>query len=439
MRILFCSAYLPPYAPLAAARISKLAAYLWRQGHDLRLYGAKNTHMPRLIEPEFPTDNAVYADFHDPRDTPTNLLKSLKPRRPAQAKAEAGANGATAPAAPPRPARPSRLKQGFWSVYETFFALPDPYCRWAHAAPEALRQAWPDWRPNIIYATAPPHSSSLAAHTLAEHYRVPWVAELRDLWTSHPYYDAPWLRRPIERRLENKTLGTAAGLVTVTRTWETWLGRYGKPTLLAMNGFAREDYVAAPPRKSELMPVSDDDLVLVYAGALYGEKRDPRPILRALKQLSAEGIGNIRLVFYTPDQAAAQATVDREEAGALVHVLPPIGRKDVLLREQAADILLLLRWDNPAEDSVIAGKLFEYIGARRPILSVGRTAGEAAEIIRDNGFGLVSNDPDEIAAYLKRAAHGDATADPAPHDHRRDAFDRVAQFEKIERFLAELT
>ena len=65
----------------------------------------------------------------------------------------------------------------------------------------------------------------------------------------------------------------------------------------------------------------------------------------------------------------------------------------------------------------------EYIGARRPSLSLGSLTGEAAAIVRDNRLGLASNDPAEIAAMLVRrrldvkaklgrlpdAAHGDRT------------------------------
>ena len=35
------------------------------------------------------------------------------------------------------------------------------------------------------------------------------------------------------------------------------------------------------------------------------------------------------------------------------------------------DQLLLLRWNDPREDGVIAGKLFEYIGVGKPTLSIG--------------------------------------------------------------------
>ena len=61
--------------------------------------------------------------------------------------------------------------------------------------------------------------------------------------------------------------------------------------------------------------------------------------------------------------------------------------------------------------SVATGKLFEYLGARRPILVLGDGTA-AAEIVRSAVAGIVASatDPDEIAAALERLV----TKPPAP-------------------------
>jgi hypothetical protein len=98
------------------------------------------------------------------------------------------------------------------------------------------------------------------------------------------------------------------------------------------------------------------------------------------------------------------------------------------------DVLLLCRWDNPAEDGIIPGKLFEYIGARRPVLSLGSLTGEAADIVRNGNFGLVSNDPMEIAQALRawiaeKRSEGGRLADLS--GTAAAAYQRDVQFEKI--------
>jgi hypothetical protein len=102
--------------------------------------------------------------------------------------------------------------------------------------------------------------------------------------------------------------------------------------------------------------------------------------------------------------------------------------------ERQVDILLECRWQDRAGDGVIPGKLFEYIGARRPILSLGSLTGEAAEIVRGNNFGLVSNDPDEIKAMLLECLKIKARLGRLPDrsDGAESRFHRETQFQKID-------
>jgi len=125
----------------------------------------------------------------------------------------------------------------------------------------------------------------------------------------------------------------------------------------------------------------------------------------------------------------------------VIEICPPVPRREILRIERAADVLLLSRWADPRDDGVIPGKLFEYIGARRPILAIGSTTGEAAEIVRSGPFGLVSNSPMEIAEQLlawigeKRAAGGRLPDLPAAPTRR---YLREAQFRRIDPLITEL-
>ena len=66
-----------------------------------------------------------------------------------------------------------------------------------------------------------------------------------------------------------------------------------------------------------------------------------------------------------------------------------------------ADVLLLLTWDNHLERGVLTGKLFEYIGASKPILSIGAINDDASRLITSNNFGVASNNPEVIYSFLK--------------------------------------
>ena len=39
-------------------------------------------------------------------------------------------------------------------------------------------------KPDIIFASSSPYTSLIIANKVAKKYNLPWVAELRDLWTE---------------------------------------------------------------------------------------------------------------------------------------------------------------------------------------------------------------------------------------------------------------
>lgn len=56
---------------------------------------------------------------------------------------------------------------------------------------------------------------------------------------------------------------------------------------------------------------------------------------------------------------------------SIVQVHDSIPYKEALRAQREADVLLLLLWNDPREKGIYTGKLFEYIGAGRPILAIG--------------------------------------------------------------------
>lgn len=391
MKVLLIAGFFPPYSPSSATRAPALARFLLAEGHDVRVVGYKMLDVPVVLQPGLPEGIAHYADRDD----------------------VAGAG----------------LRLRLTCALGRELDLPDQRAVWIGPTRNTARRILKSWKADLIYATVPPMSCALAAEAIAAEHGIPWVCEFRDLWTGHPYYTARPLLGRIEKYLERKMIGSAAGVVTVTRGWAEQLrANFGRPTACILNGYESTEFIlqeSPPPGK----------LTLLYAGALYGPKRDPSPLFAALEQL-----GNRRheieaqFLVEAPEQVLQQAHAYGVTDSLNVKGLIP--RSDVLTRLSRTDVLLLLRWDDPSEDHVLAGKLFEYIGAGRPILSVGSTTGEAADIIRENGFGVVSREPDEIATALNRWLDEKRSGGiPGLDDTRRANFDRNVQFANLLEFL----
>jgi glycosyltransferase involved in cell wall biosynthesis len=94
---------------------------------------------------------------------------------------------------------------------------------------------------------------------------------------------------------------------------------------------------------------------------------------------------------------------------------------------------LLVITEGSTRRSVATGKLFEYLGAGRPILVLGEET-EAARIVTDAGAGFATpaDEPEKIAAALRRLLE----AEPAGGADR-EAIERYA-YPKLAEEYAEL-
>lgn len=438
MKILLVAGFFPPYAPMSATRVNKLAKYLFNAGHDVRVLGARNIHYPPVMALEIPEERVTFAPVFEVLDVPEKILACISPAS-VSPKARGGGEVSEKTQKPAqhtgkRPGLASRFKSAVMRLYASIVSVPDSRIGWYPSAVREGRRMLADWKPDVIYASAPPHTSLLVASKLAREFNIPWFCEYRDLWVDHPYYDGSWLRRLIERPLEGRTLANCTGLVTVTKTWAEHLKtRHDKPVAFVMNGFDPDDYAPA----NSLSPLDPDHLTILYAGGIYIGKRDPAVLFQALAEMGAAA-QMVRVHFYMPAPSLKMVEAMARHYGVADQVIfhGLVQRDQVVALQQRSDILLLLRWDSPEENGVLAGKLFEYIGSGRPILSLGSTTGEAAEIIRKNGLGLVTNDKDQIikqlGEWLAQKRNGRV---PAPPEQDLAVFSRPYQFGELMKFI----
>lgn len=433
MKILIVSGFFPPYAPVSGSRINKLAKYLVEQGHDLKVLSPIREDQGTSLTPEISMDKVIFTEFKDINAFPStvkNWLKNLfgkseKNKGDSQRNLEEDGR---------EQEKGTGEESKLSYYYRKITNIPDRTIGWYPTAVKEGRKLFQNWAPDIIFTTVPPFTSLIVASKLARIIDVPWVADYRDLWSDHGYYSGSDLRKKIDKFIEKRALSNCSGLVTVTDSWVKLLkNARNMPVELAMNGFDPDDFENIKPKT--LYP---DHLTILYAGALYQGKRDPLKLFQALAKMG-EDAKKVKVLLYTEfgkdelsdEQRKVIKDNNLEDQIVCSTYIPQAELHSIMA---ATNILLLLRWDDKRENSVIAGKLFEYIGAGKQILSVGGREGEAADIIRDNNFGLVSNDEDEIAEYLKEKLK-DKKNSPNPN---RDKFMRAAQFEKIEKFMAGL-
>jgi len=255
---------------------------------------------------------------------------------------------------------------------------PDPMRGWYKHAVKTGSDLLQREQVDAILSSSHPETCHLIARTLAEKHQLPWIADLRDLWTQNPYYNHCALRRFAEKRLELRTLGKASALVTVSRPLADDLSRLHthKPVYAITNGFDPEDACFGPPELT-------DKFTITYTGVLYGGKRDPSMFFEALKNLMRDGVidpDRVEVRFFGSQDPWLFDEIRNADLDGVVKVLGFVPRDQALQRQRESQLLLLLLWNNPQERGVYTGKVFEYLAARRPIIALG---GPEESVVKD--------------------------------------------------------
>jgi glycosyltransferase involved in cell wall biosynthesis len=161
------------------------------------------------------------------------------------------------------------------------------------------------------------------------------------------------------------------------------------PVELVTNGFDPEDFVPAEAAGVKAKPGAGGAFELVHTG-LFAVDGNPERLWRVLREKCLEDREFARRMRIT-----LAGKTDREVAAAIADAglgenLRDLGYQShtevVKLQKEAAVLLLPLRKE-PEYRATLPGKLFEYLGARRPILGIGQTDGAMARVLAETASG----------------------------------------------------
>ncbi|MBA3662158.1 MAG: glycosyltransferase [Gammaproteobacteria bacterium] len=255
----------------------------------------------------------------------------------------------------------------------TLFAYPDEMRGWRLPAIAAGKKLLQEGKFDAILSSSFPVTSHLIACNLSRSLNIPWVADLRDLWTQNHNYLYP-KRKLIETRLEKKTLHHADALSTVSNSLAKKLqDRYeNKYMCVIPNGF--DSALINDP----CAPLTSE-FTITYTGLVYRGKQNPGRLFQALHDLFEEGKLDYRKVkvrFYGVVQKWIAQLTKLFGLEEIVVQHGPVLRDDVIARQRESQVLLLCGWEEEYETGVLPLKMFEYFAARRPIIATGGTPNE---------------------------------------------------------------
>lgn len=414
-RVLIVTYYFPPRLHVASLRLRGLAKYLPEFGWAPLILTAA---LPGAPDQRFQVIQTPY-----PGDA-TSLLKKKLHLRPDKGFQE-------------QVGIPLAIRQGkrsFTSKVMTFvkgvIAYPDEQKGWHPFAVKTGIELLQEGNFNALISSSGPMVTHLIAKDLKARHHIPWIADLRDLWTQDHYYPYGFLRKWCERRLELKTLSWADALVTVSEPLAEKLSTLyrKKPVFAIPNGFDPDEARSAPLTKA---------FTITHTGQLYRGKRDPGLLLKALHELITERVidpNAPKVRFFGPTQYWLEQEIKRHRLEEIAKQYGIVPREVALMKQRESQVLLLLNWDDPREQGVYTGKIFEYLAARRPILAIGGVKGVVGELLEETGAGVHISNLLDLEEVLRSWYREYEIRGQVPYQGRDDQIAKYSHHEMARKF-----
>jgi glycosyltransferase involved in cell wall biosynthesis len=329
--------------------------------------------------------------------------------------------------------------------------FPERYSPWIPRVVQRIRDLHRQAPVDLVLATGNPFSAFAAAWATNRLTGIPYVVDYRDSWTLDLFKDAPAF--PPDHpawRWERRILGRAARIAFVNDPLREWHAeRYPAEAdrmLVVQNGYEPEILGDLPPAQPVVTAGTDRPLRFGYMGTLTQHVPvepflDGWRLVRATDPALASASMHVygHLGFFPGSAAALRAKLPRHGEDGVSYE-GPVPKAEVGTAYSGLDVLVLML---AGGRYVTSGKVYEYMAAARPIVSVHDPGSAATGLLRGYPlwFPVGELTGEEVARALRQAADAARVADPAlaaaarAHAARYTRDGQLADFERELRLL----
>ena len=385
-RLLVVSYYMPPLGLSGVMRMTKLCKFLPEAGWQPLILTVKPVayyhYDARLLE-DLKGARIFRTESADPNRL-FNLIRSKAKKLTPALSRQPGAG-------------PRRLN---------YLLFPDSKIGWLPFGSIAGRHIVDREKPAAIFASAPPFTALLLGVRLKAHAHVPLALDFRDPWPTG-FAPPPSHQRAALRRLRRYFVGHA-DLVTAVNAGTARAA--GPGCELLENGFDPTDF--------DVQPANLDGFSIVHVGNLWKNEDELFAFVMALR-------AHPEMKLYLAGRVDRQ-TLRRFEQDPQIRMLGTLPHGEACALMKGASALLYI--GKPGQPVGI--KLYEYLGAKRPVIVWGEGSDEAAGLVHETRAGVACGlDGGELSAALD-----EMRLNPAQFTQTsRDRFNRRCQA----RWLAE--
>lgn len=289
-----------------------------------------------------------------------------------------------------------RVRKFLNRISQTIF-IPDNKISWSKKAFKVADDLLSKEKFDIIFVTIPPFSAFTEAAKLKKKHDIPLFVDYRDLWydSYFAFYATPF-HKWFNRKLEDTNL-RASDRVIVTN-------RYIKEKLLQTFPFLsfedvsiiRHGYDGKDFEDVQIEQKNHNKLILTYSG-IFVEYSTPEYFLRAFKLLTEERpdvASKMELHFVGLLGKDNQKLIKKLKIEEFIREHGYLSHDEAVKKIMASDVLWLMVGRKKNIYAILPGKIYEYVGARKPIFAC-VPDGAAKVVLEEYGASFIT-EPDNI-------------------------------------------
>lgn len=267
---------------------------------------------------------------------------------------------------------------------------------WAKQTINWVGKAWSYPNPTLIWSVCTSNINGIVAgRELARYFGCPYIIEFQDPPSGYSADTDSLLKDCI--RCSN-------GVVTTTASYALHL----RQSFELKEKKVITLYLSFKENVNEtVLPFSDNKVIFLHAGTLFADqmRRSAHDFLYGMKEaikLRPDIKQKIlfRLLAAGPGEAASMQLAKSLRISECVQYVHQVPLDKLAQETRQSNVLLVIKYPQSSFDMQIPGKLFQYLGARKPILGIMNPNCEAANILKQSGLGHIVA-PGEINAVAR--------------------------------------